>query len=149
MMREVNNIQFYTHHKESPEYNRDQVIRWIKQAVLNENCEIHNIVVVFCDDEYLKDINKQYLQHDYYTDIITFHYHENADPIDGEIYISLDTVADNARTLNIPLFDELHRVIIHGILHLLGYDDKYAIDQELMRGKEDYYLSLLKNQHEL
>ncbi len=101
-----------------------------------------SVQYVFCSDEYLLKINRQFLQHDFYTDIITFNLAKTKDPVEGEIYISLNRVKDNARLLKQPVVLELHRVIFHGILHLCGYKDKTQAAAALMRKKEDYYLAL-------
>lgn len=101
--------------------------------------EIHYI---FCSDDYLLEINRQHLQHDYYTDIITFGLSDPGQPIQAEVYISIDRVRDNARQLNYSIKEELHRVVFHGALHLCGYKDKRAKDQRIMRKMEDKYLRL-------
>ena len=101
------------------------------------------ISFVFCSDEYLLEMNRSYLNHNYYTDIITFDLSASpASPIDGEIYISADTVRDNAKRFRVSINKELHRVIFHGILHLCGYKDKNSQEQRIMSTKEDKYLSL-------
>jgi probable rRNA maturation factor len=97
---------------------------------------------VFCSDDYLLKINKQYLQHDFYTDIITFDLSGQDQPLNAEIYISVDRVRDNARDFHSSFKNELHRVIFHGALHLCGYKDKKPLDQQKMREMEDKYLSL-------
>lgn len=100
---------------------------------------------VFCSDDFLLDINKRFLDHDYYTDIITFGLSgEGSEVIEGEIYISVDRVADNAKQLDIPFADELCRVVFHGALHLCGYGDKTKREIAVMRNKEDEYLRLYK-----
>ena len=102
-----------------------------------------NISYVFCSDKEILQINRSYLQHNYYTDIITFDLSQPGSPIiDAEIYISTDTVRDNAIRFKNSIKKELHRVIFHGILHLCGYKDKTPADQELMTKKENYYLEL-------
>lgn len=97
---------------------------------------------IFCSDDYLLQINRQFLHHDYYTDIITFDLTEESHPINAEIYISVDRVRDNAREFGNSLRTELHRVIFHGSLHLCGYKDKNPREQELMRQMEEKYLKL-------
>jgi rRNA maturation RNase YbeY len=101
--------------------------------------EIHYI---FCSDDYLLEINQQHLQHDFYTDIITFGLSDPGQPINAEVYISIDRVRENARKFHTPVNQELHRVIFHGALHLCGYKDKRRKDQVLMREMEDKYLHL-------
>ena len=107
----------------------------------NYNKEIDQVNYIFCSDEYLLNMNKEHLQHDYETDIITFDYSEN-NTVSGDLFISLDRVIDNAKSLKLKRADELHRVMIHGVLHLAGYKDKSPQDQAEMRSQEDYCLSL-------
>ncbi len=102
---------------------------------------IDNLNIIFCSDEYLLNMNKDFLQHDYYTDIITFELSEkNAPSIQAELYISLDRVTDNATQLQVSIKQELHRVIFHGLLHLLGFKDKTKKDQDQMRTMEEQFL---------
>ncbi len=115
---------------------------WIRASLKTEEKSCSYINIIFCSDKHLLSLNQEYLSHDYYTDIITFEY--AAKPIEGELYISIDRVSDNAENLNIPLEMELQRVIIHGILHLAGYGDKSKEEIAIIRAKEDHYLSLLK-----
>jgi probable rRNA maturation factor len=105
-----------------------------------EHKTIDKISVIFCSDEYLLQLNQQFLQHDTYTDIITFDYTTKKGPLNGEIYISVDRVKDNARNLGTSFKNEIHRVVFHGVLHLCGYKDKLKEDKLLMRAKEDFYL---------
>jgi rRNA maturation RNase YbeY len=105
-----------------------------------ERKSIDEINFVFCSDDYLLTLNQQFLKHDTYTDIISFDYSENQGPLNGEIYISVERVKDNAAILGSTFRQELHRVIFHGVLHLCGYKDKLKADQLLMRKKEDFYL---------
>ena len=99
---------------------------------------------IFCTDEYLREINIQFLKHKTYTDIITFNYNPSKTEIEGEIYISIDRVRENADTYKTDFLTELNRVMIHGVLHLLGYNDKNKSEKRAMREKEDSYLSLRK-----
>ena len=114
---------------------------WIAEAVATEEFLVGEINYVFCSDEYLHKINLQYLNHDTYTDIISFDY-TVGDVISGDIYISYDRVLENAEKLSLDFREELHRVMVHGILHYCGYHDKVEKDRLVMRSKEDYYLSL-------
>lgn len=123
--------------------NKKKTRKWIISALASEKYVPENINYVFCSDQYLHTTNVTYLKHDTYTDIITFDTSENADEISGDIFISIDRVKDNARIFNVPFEMELKRVMMHGILHLIGYKDKSKKEKELMRAKEDYYLSLL------
>ena len=99
-----------------------------------------DISFIFCSDDYLLDLNRNFLSHDYYTDVITFDNSEQFS-FSGDIFISLDRVRENALVFNQTFIDELHRVMIHGILHLVGYDDISDLEQSIMRDKEDYYLA--------
>ena len=105
-----------------------------------EGYGIDHLTFVFCSDAYLLQINRQYLNHDTYTDIITFDLRESPGAISGEIYISIDRVRENAHSWEQPIYRELHRVIFHGLLHLCGYKDSLKADKDLMRRKEDSYL---------
>lgn len=122
---------------QEPDFYKD----WINLCVEQENGKIETVNVIFCDDEYLLEINKTHLNHDYYTDIITFDYSEGK-TISGDIFISIDRVADNAFDFKAGFNNELARVIIHGFLHLLGYKDKTDEDQEVMTQKENDCLLL-------
>lgn len=124
-----------------PESEQKSVRDWIFRTVTEEiNTDIGEISLVFCSDDYLLDINRQYLDHHYYTDIITFPYSEK--PLSADLFISYDRVKENAEKLNTEFRDELYRVIIHGILHLCGYRDDTEEAVREMRRKEDHYLSV-------
>lgn len=112
---------------------------WLRAAAAEEGYSIGDIAIVFCSDEYLLGINKQFLKHDYYTDIITFDYC-NGKTLSGDLLISIDSVRDNAEHFGTSFEQELRRVMIHGVLHLIGYDDHSDKDIAIMRSKEDYYL---------
>jgi rRNA maturation RNase YbeY len=113
----------------------------LKTLAKSEGKALKDISVVFTDDDYLLEVNKQYLNHDYYTDVITFDYSVFPE-VSGDIMISLDRVKENADTLSVSFQEELNRVVYHGLLHLCGYKDKSAADEKLMRKKENYYLEL-------
>jgi rRNA maturation RNase YbeY len=115
---------------------------WIKESISREKSHLKEINYIFCSDEYLLKLNKDYLNHTTYTDIITFDNSLEESFIEGEIYISIDRVRENAEKFNASFDEELHRVLIHGVLHLLGYKDKSIREKSLMRKKEDAYLSL-------
>lgn len=115
---------------------------WITKAVFKEGSTIQELNFIFCSDSYLKAVNIEYLQHDYFTDIITFDNSEEDGKLEGDIFISIDRVRDNSQEFSFSFEEELRRVMIHGVLHLLGYKDKSAKDQHLMREKENEYLSL-------
>jgi len=116
--------------------------RWIEKAVANEKTQIKALNIIFCSDEYLGQINLEYLNHKTLTDIITFDQGGSRVSLEGDIFISIPRVQDNAVKFNVAFDQELHRVIIHGVLHLLGYDDKSEAKKKVMRKKEDAYLSL-------
>lgn len=119
--------------------------KWITKVLTKEGKNLDDLTYIFCSDEYLYDINKKYLNHNTYTDIITFDLSESKEAIFGEIYISKERVEANAKALNIPFDEELHRVIIHGALHLSGYKDKTTAQKSEMRKREATYLSLRIN----
>ncbi len=114
---------------------------FITAQVMKASKKKINISYVFCSDDYLLDINKKFLKHDYYTDIITFPLSESDDLIEAEIYISIDRVKDNAQQLKADFTDELLRVVFHGILHLVGFKDKSKTDKATMRKKEDQWIA--------
>jgi probable rRNA maturation factor len=122
--------------------NTTKISEWIGKTISEESKTPGDINYIFCSDEYLHKMNVEHLSHDTYTDIITFNYCM-ADIINTDIFISIDRVKENAITYNTTFLTELHRVIIHGVLHLVGYDDKAEDDQVIMRAKEDFYLTLL------
>jgi rRNA maturation RNase YbeY len=115
---------------------------WIQHSITREGKVPGEISYIFCSDEYLHKMNVEHLSHDTFTDIITFNYCVD-ELINSDLFISIDRVKENAITFNNTFQNELHRVIIHGILHLIGYDDKTEEDQVIMRAKEDFYLTLL------
>ena len=114
---------------------------WLKLVAESEIKKLGNINIIFCSDNYILDVNVKYLGHDYFTDIITFDYCEK-DILSGDLFISIDTVRDNAEFYKTEFNDELNRVIAHGLLHLIGYDDHTPEEQKIMREKENYYLEL-------
>lgn len=119
---------------------------WIRTVIGLENKKLEHLNYIFCSDQSLLSINQQYLNHDTFTDIITFDNSDDRDLIEGDIYISIERVRDNATELKTDFEEELHRVLIHGVLHLIGYGDKSAAEKSTMRKKEDAYLSLLQKQ---
>ncbi len=133
-----------TIHVEDIEFDTSELSgtgEWVEKTIVNEGYRPGDIQIILVSDEYLLRINKEFLNHDWYTDIITFNY--NSGPvISGDIFISVERTLSNAKHLNISAQKELLRVIIHGVLHLCGYDDKTPSDKKLMTSKEDYYLSL-------
>jgi probable rRNA maturation factor len=117
------------------------IINWLDSLIKKERAKRGDISYIFCTDKYLLNMNKAYLNHDFYTDVITFDYSEHK-LISGDIFISIDRVKDNAKQFNVSFQNELLRVIVHGVLHLCGYNDKTKAQEKQMRAKEDYYLSL-------
>ena len=115
--------------------------KWLKLVAESEIRRIGDISIIFCSDNYILDVNHQYLQHDYFTDIITFDYCEGV-RLSGDLFISVDSVRENAVEYDTEFDEELNRVIVHGVLHLIGYDDHCDEDIQVMRSKENYYLSL-------
>lgn len=116
--------------------------KWLNSTSKSEGYEIADLNYIFCDDDYLLEINKQYLNHDYFTDIITFDNSEEDNILEGDIYISVDRVKENAATFEADFETEMRRVLIHGLLHLMGYQDSDETLKNEMRAKEDQYLLL-------
>ena len=121
--------------------NKTKIKKWLKLVAESEVFSLGAVSVIFCSDNYILDINQRFLQHDYFTDIITFDYSEG-EKISGDLFISVDSVRENSIEYETEFEEELHRVIVHGILHLIGYDDHTDEDIRTMRSKENYYLSL-------
>lgn len=126
--------------------NETQFSDWISKVILSESKKEGDINYVFCDDEYILEINKQYLDHDYYTDIISFDY-SVGNELNGDIFVSIERVKENATDFNATFDEELKRVIIHGILHYCGYKDKSEEDEALMRSKEDEKTKMFHVEH--
>ncbi|WOC51850.1 rRNA maturation RNase YbeY [Bergeyella porcorum] len=120
----------------------ENITSWIEYIITHEGKKLGDINYIFCDDEYLLKINQDYLQHDYYTDIITFDYVKGK-KISGDIFVSVTRVTENAPLLSKSFDEELHRVIAHGVLHLCGYKDKTEAEIKEMRNKEDFYLNAI------
>lgn len=118
------------------------IAKWISAVILSEGFEVGDILYVFCNDEFLHKLNVEFLSHDTFTDIISFDYGMGKQ-VNGEIYISIERVLDNSNDFNTEFLDELHRVIIHGILHFCGYKDKSESEETEMRSKEDLSLKKL------
>ena len=134
-------IHFFTEEINFSLHNPAKIKKWIKAVIKAENHSLESLNYIFCCDEYLLVKNIEYLNHNTYTDIITFDNSEG-DALEADIFISIERVKENADNLNISFKDELDRVLIHGVLHLLGYGDKGTTQKKLMREKEDSYLSL-------
>ena len=137
-------VSFYNEGSEMPSINKTDIRNWVKQVAELHGKRVGAIAYIFCDDEKILEVNRQYLQHDYYTDIITFDYTEG-NKISGDLFISLDTVRTNAEQQATTYEEELHRVIIHGILHLVGINDKGPGEREIMEAAENNALAIRKN----
>ncbi len=136
-------IHFIAENIELPPLEISQLQRWITQTVLSYGFKVGNIHYTFCDDKKIIEVNRQFLNHDYYTDIITFDYSTDK-MVSGDLFISLDTVMSNAEKFKVDFQQELHRVIIHGVLHLCGEDDKTDKAQALMTEAENKALKKLQ-----
>lgn len=134
-------IHFFTEDTSYQLRQRSEIRSWLKSIAKKEKYSILELNYIFCSDEYLLQINKDFLDHDYYTDIITFDNSEVRGKIEGDIFVSIDRVRDNAQQQKTSLKDELHRVLTHGLLHLTGYKDKTSEENKTMRKKEDTALA--------
>ena len=137
-------IKFFTEDTKFNLKNKNLIKNWVKGTIKSVNKNTGNINFIFTSDKHLLKINKEYLSHKYFTDIITFNYCEN-DTVSGDVFISVETVKNNSSRFNVTFIEELHRVIIHGVLHLLGFDDQNDEEKVVIREKENYYLERLKN----
>ena len=137
-------IQYFNEDVPLPKIKKRNTTNWIKSTIVSEGKRVGDISFIFCSDSYLLEVNKTYLDHDYFTDIITFDYVEGT-LINGDIFISVDRVLDNSVEFKTTFEDEMNRILIHGILHLVGYKDKNKKDKLLMTEKEDLYLKLLND----
>jgi len=122
--------------------NRSKLKKFIEGIFKKEKQELYRLNYIFCTDKQLLAINRQYLKHDYYSDIITFELSQDGMPIEGEVYVSVDRIKANALEFGEPMNKELHRIILHGALHLCGYRDKLPGEKRTMRAREDFYLRL-------
>ncbi len=136
----MKNVSFFFQECKKFPINRKRIASDINNIISCENFIPKKISIIFCSDEYLLDINNEYLKHDYYTDIITFNYGED-NLVSGDLFISVDRVRDNSVTYGQTFENELNRVIFHGILHLVGFEDKEEASIKIMKMKEDFYLS--------
>lgn len=134
-------VTYQTDGVRMPLIKKRETTSWIKKVAAKYNRKVGDIAYIFCSDERILEVNREYLQHDYYTDIITFDYCED-DVISGDLFISLDTVKTNSEEFNTPYEEELHRTIIHGVLHLCGINDKGPGEREIMEKAENEALSL-------
>lgn len=132
-------IEFSKIDVEVPGLNPELFVLWLTDVIKSEEKVCGDVAIVFCADDYLLEMNRQFLDHDYYTDIITFDYCEE-NIVSGDLFISIDRVKDNAQALGEPYESELKRVCVHGVLHLCGYKDKTLKDEKKMRELENFYL---------
>ena len=136
-------LQFFSEEIDFSLPSTETTEAWISSILQSHDAAVESVNFIFCSDDYLLEVNRSYLQHDYYTDIITFDNREyDDDPLESDIFISIDRVRDNAQDRSIPFEKELHRVIIHGLLHLIGWNDKTEEEKQAMREKEEACLSL-------
>ena len=134
-------IHFFSHDIHTNLKNATNLKEFIESIFKKEMQKLDSINYIFCSDKAVLEINKKYLNHDFYTDVITFNLSSNNKPISGEVYISIERVRDNAKQLGVSIKSELHRILFHAALHLCGYNDKKKKDKELMRKKEDELLT--------
>ena len=134
-------ISYQTFNVKMPPIRRRDVSAWVRRVAAGYGKRVGEVAYIFCDDEKILEVNRQYLNHDYFTDIITFD-DDEGDTINGDIVISLDTVRSNAQQFGRPYDEELHRVIIHGILHLCGINDKGPGEREIMEAEENKALAM-------
>ena len=120
--------------------NRNSLKKFIAKLARAEKRPITFLSIIFCSDGYLWELNRRFLKHNFYTDIVTFDFDKQSDFVQGELYISVDRVRENAKSMGLSTREELHRVIFHGLLHLCGFDDKLKKHQIIIRSKEDYWL---------
>ena len=124
-------------------FSKSNTKTYIKDLIISENKKLGDLNFIFCSDDYLLEVNKQYLNHDYYTDIITFDYCVG-NHLSGDIFISIDRVIENSTKQNVDFINEFYRVLFHGVLHLCGYKDKEKYDKTKMTSREDLYLNKFK-----
>jgi len=139
-------INFFNEDIDFAVSNPQLISEWVSSIISSHHHRLEEINYIFCSDEYLLRINRHHLNHDYYTDIITFDNSEDDQTIESDIFISIDRVKENAEKQRTSFEEELNRVMVHGVLHLLGFEDKTAEEKKMMREKEDACLSLLKIQ---
>ena len=140
----MSEIFFFNEECEFPAFfSKERVTQWLQLVAEDYSLKLGTISLIFCNDDYILDVNRKYLNHDYYTDVITFDYREGK-VLSGDVFISLDTVQSNALEFGTTYEEELHRVIVHSVLHLIGFKDKSDNDAQEMRQNENHCLELLK-----
>ncbi len=137
-------IEFFNEDVELPDLHYGPINDWLSNTASNYNFQIAQLNYIFCSDEYLLKLNHDYLNHDYYTDIITFNYNESC-YISGDIFISVDRVKENAISFGIDYRIEFLRVLVHGVLHLIGFNDSTETEEKIMREKEDEHINIFLN----
>lgn len=137
-------ILFFNHEVKTRTFDKEIIKKWLLQIAGNHHKKIESIQIIFCSDEYLRLIGMQFLNHDYYTDIVTFHYEKEGEPIEGELYISIDRIKENAKNFRVKTEQEKRRVIAHGMIHLLGFDDEKPQERHEMTLLENEYLQDLE-----
>lgn len=133
-------VQFFSHQIKFTLSDKKRIAGWLESTAQSERKIIKHFSVVFCSDAYLRSLNISHLAHDYFTDILTFDLSDQPKEINAELYISIERVKDNAKIFGVSMREEIHRVILHGLLHLCGYKDKTKAEQNAMRAVEDRYL---------
>ena len=136
----MNNIQIFFEKVQPIKAKKNSIKKQISRVIISESKQVGDISVIFCSDEYLLEINRQFLNHDYYTDVITFDYVEG-NVVSGDVFISLDRIKENSLLFHNQAIMELYRVVFHGVLHLIGYNDKTLEEIKEMRSKEEHYLN--------
>ena len=136
-------IRFLTHDIPMPEFDTQRAVVWLRAVAADYGFAVGNLNYIFCSDEHILEVNRQFLSHDYFTDVITFDYSTRS-TLAGDVFISVDTVASNAEQFGCSFQDELHRILVHGLLHLTGQNDKQPDDKQEMTRKENQALRKLK-----
>jgi len=140
--KQVNSVHFYFEKVRLTLKERGKLKCFINSLVAKEKKNLNNLNYIFCNDNTLLEINRKYLNHNFYTDVISFDLSSSRKEILADIYISVDRIRENAKSFKITMEEELHRVMLHGLLHLCGYNDKTEVQRQLIRKKEDFYLNL-------
>ncbi len=139
-----NMLHFVTENVDMPAINPAHIENWLRRVAGGYGFALGDITYIFCDDARILEVNRQFLQHDYYTDVITFDY-TTPGRVSGDIYMSLDTIRSNAEMVGVDYMDEVHRILVHGLLHLTGQGDKTPESKAVMTEKEDKALAMLAN----